>query len=469
MLKEQAKFFNRVAVLFDLLTLLAAMALAYGVRARWGGLQPFHSYIWIVLIASVVWYFLLSRYHLYESLRLRGAYDIITSLFDVHLAGGCILAGLIFLLTARDFSRGLFLAFLGFSWLLMCLERLAVRQGQRYFRSWCCNFRNVVIVGSQEKARVFIDLVANNDDWGFKVLGRVQVAPDDSPAEVSDHQVLGQVQELVEICKTQPVDEVIFFPPSDFVFDVESYLKGVEELGITTRVVLDFYDVSRARKSLELFLDQVPVLTFHCKTLDAQQLFLKRLLDICGALVGLTITLVLLPFIAVAIKRDSPGPILFGQQRVGLGGRRFRCWKFRTMYVDAEARKQELLAKNEMNGAMFKIKDDPRITRVGRFLRRTSLDELPQFWNVLIGEMSLVGTRPPIPEEVSQYENWHRRRIIIKPGITGKWQVSGRNRISDFNEIARLDLDYISNWTLWLDIKILLKTLKVVFVREGSY
>src|SRR6185369_6771664 len=158
----------------------------------------------------------------------------------------------------------------------------------------------------------------------------------------------------------------------------------------------------------------------------------------------------------------------FSQLRMGENGRMFRCWKLRSMYMDAEARKQELMARNEMKGAMFKIADDPRVTKVGEFIRKSSIDELPQFWNVFKGEMSLVGTRPPTPDEVKSYENWHRKRISIKPGITGLWQVSGRNMIQDFDEVVRLDIRYIEEWSLWLDIKILFKTVWVVFARTGA-
>ena len=210
------------------------------------------------------------------------------------------------------------------------------------------------------------------------------------------------------------------------------------------------------------------MLTFYSKSFNAGQLLLKRCLDIVGGLAGLGVIAVLLPFVAAAIRLESPGPVFFGQNRVGENGRIFRCWKFRSMYVDAEARKQELMAQNEMNGAMFKMKDDPRITRTGKFLRNTSIDELPQFWNVLRGEMSLVGTRPPTPDEVKTYENWHRKRICIKPGISGLWQVSGRSKITDFDEIVRLDISYIEQWSLWLDLKILLKTFWVVVAGHGS-
>jgi exopolysaccharide biosynthesis polyprenyl glycosylphosphotransferase len=234
-------------------------------------------------------------------------------------------------------------------------------------------------------------------------------------------------------------------------------------------MVLDFYDMPMYRKEISYFHEDLPILTYHAKAFDAQQLFLKRMLDILGALVGLLLLTVLYPLIAVAIKLDSPGPVFFRQKRVGYNGRLFTCRKFRSMVASAEKQKLALSDRNEMNGALFKIRDDPRVTRVGRFLRRTSLDEFPQFWNVLVGEMSLVGTRPPTRDEVEQYENWHRRRISIKPGLTGLWQVSGRSQIGNFDEIVRLDLKYIDNWSLWLDLKIILKTVYVVFTRVGSY
>ncbi|MDE6054739.1 MAG: sugar transferase [Lachnospiraceae bacterium] len=187
-----------------------------------------------------------------------------------------------------------------------------------------------------------------------------------------------------------------------------------------------------------------------------------------GAVVGLVITAVITPFVALAIKIDSPGPVFFSQMRIGKNGRRFKIWKFRSMYTDAEERKKELEAHNEIKGLMFKMEDDPRITRVGRFIRETSIDETPQFLNILVGDMSLVGTRPPTEDEFEQYNGYYRRRMSITPGLTGLWQVSGRSDIQDFEEIVRLDLEYIDNWSLGLDIKILIMTVFAVLGRKGS-
>jgi len=195
---------------------------------------------------------------------------------------------------------------------------------------------------------------------------------------------------------------------------------------------------------------------------------MKRLLDLVGALVGCVFLGILTVVVGPMIKLESPGPIFFAQKRVGRNGRIFKMYKFRSMYADAEERKKELMAQNEMNGLMFKMENDPRITKVGAFLRKTSLDEFPQFINILKGDMSLVGTRPPTLDEFAQYSPYHKKRLSFRPGLTGMWQVSGRSDITDFEEIVKLDVEYIDNWSFWLDIKILLKTFLEVFTQKGA-
>jgi exopolysaccharide biosynthesis polyprenyl glycosylphosphotransferase len=210
------------------------------------------------------------------------------------------------------------------------------------------------------------------------------------------------------------------------------------------------------------------VVTYTMNRHSVKKLMIKRLFDIIGGIVGLVITGVLCIVLIPAIKMDSPGPVFFSQTRIGKNGRRFKIWKFRSMYQDAEARLKDLLKDNEMNGLMFKMKDDPRVTRVGGFIRRTSLDEFPQFWNVLKGDMSLVGTRPPTAKEFEQYNEHYRRRLQMTPGLTGMWQVSGRSDIEDFDEVVKLDLYYIDHWSLSLDFKILLETVGAVFTHKGA-
>jgi exopolysaccharide biosynthesis polyprenyl glycosylphosphotransferase len=212
----------------------------------------------------------------------------------------------------------------------------------------------------------------------------------------------------------------------------------------------------------------VPFLTIRSTSFNATGLLYKRLLDFVGGIVGALIFFVMYPVVALAIKIDSPGPVIFKQKRVGKHGRVFLLFKFRTMYLDAEERLKELTGKNEMNGYMFKLADDPRITRVGRFLRKTSIDEIPQFLNVLRGEMSLVGTRPPTLDEVEKYQPKHLKRIASKPGMTGLWQVSGRNKINDFERVVDLDCKYLDNWRFSNDLRILVQTVFVVFKRKGA-
>jgi exopolysaccharide biosynthesis polyprenyl glycosylphosphotransferase len=468
MLKRQSKLITRLSKITDQLVVVFAFILAYAYWNTQVSLLDFRYYGWILLLILPVWHLLIGHYQLHASIRRLSTLDIAAKVFNVTAVGGFSLSAALYFIDRDTFSRGLLLSFLLFSFSLLVAEKLLLRHALGLFRRKGYNTRNLLIVGTEEKARRFCELIQDHRDWGLQIIGFVQVIDAPLKSEVCGYPVLDSVDRLLNVCKRHPVDEVVFCLPKDSIVSADDFLADFEELGITVRMVLDFFELRRSGRELGFFHDEIPILTFHTKSLDSTQLFLKRILDVVGALVGLTITALALPFIAWAIKRDDPGPIFFGQVRVGESGRTFTCWKFRSMYVDAEVRKQELMDKNEMKGAIFKIKDDPRIIPVGHFLRRSSLDELPQFWNVLKGEMSLVGTRPPTPAEVEQYENWHRRRISIKPGITGLWQVSGRNAIDDFDEIVRLDLQYIDQWNVWLDVKLLFKTLQVVFLRQGS-
>ncbi|HEY6873535.1 MAG TPA: sugar transferase [Geobacteraceae bacterium] len=468
MLKEQASLFNRLNKLVDLTVMFAAFVLAYDVRSGWGGLDDFDNYLWIMLIVIPVWFFLFNWIGLYTSQRIDKVSHILASLTKMHLIGGVVASSAIYFVEPHGYSRGLFSSFLIFSFVFLAAERILLKAVLGGIRRRGLNSRNILIVGTDQKARDFIELAEQHADWGLRIVGFLQEQDKADVRRIGGYCMLGRIDRLEEVCKTYSVDEVVFCLPRKSVTEVDDFVRDMENMGITVRMVLDVYESRRSRRELSFFHEQLPMLTFYSKPFDAGKLFLKRCLDIAGSAAGLLFTAAVLPFIALAVKIDSKGPLFFGQKRVGENGRTFTCWKIRSMRVDAEERKRELMARNEMDGAMFKIKHDPRITRIGKFLRKTSLDELPQFWNVLKGEMSLVGTRPPTPDEVALYENWQRKRICIKPGITGFWQVSGRNQIRKFDEVVRLDLEYIEKWSLWLDIKILLKTVRVVFVREGS-
>jgi exopolysaccharide biosynthesis polyprenyl glycosylphosphotransferase len=468
MLKEQAKLFTEIAVIADTVVIATAFFAAYQIRSTFGGLDHIGFYTWILFVVLPIWYFLFYHFKLYASLRLRSIPSIIISIIKVHAVGGIVTSSIIYLVEPRGFSRGFFISFIIISSVFVLLEKILLKAFLSYIRRKGYNCRYILIVGCNERAQSLSKIIVKHAKWGLRIVGFLKLSDEDACLSLHGYEILGRLDELVEICKKRTIDEVVFCVPMEALPNVEDYVRDMEEMGVTTRMALDFYELHRSKCELTLFHEQVPMLTFHSRAFDADHLFIKRCLDILGAITGLCMTGLLFPFIALSIKVNSSGPLLFGQKRVRERGRIFTCWKFRSMYVDAEERKKELMHLNEMNGAIFKIKNDPRITKVGNFLRKTSLDELPQFWNVLRGEMSLVGTRPPTPGEVAEYENWHRKRICIKPGITGLWQVSGRNQIQDFDQVARLDIEYIETWSLWLDIKILLKTIWIVFARSGS-
>lgn len=279
--------------------------------------------------------------------------------------------------------------------------------------------------------------------------------------------VMTTEEQMWEYLRISTVDEVLVSSFTSTEGKMRDILLTMVETGLT--VHLDIGDLPLYLPNQTVHhIGEMTVITGAMKMASPIQSFVKRAMDVVGSLVGLLITALVGIIVIPAIKLDSPGPAFFGQERVGKNGRKFRMYKFRSMYVDAEERKKELMAKNKMDGLMFKMDDDPRVTKVGAFIRKTSIDELPQFFNVLIGDMSLVGTRPPTVDEYERYDLLHKRRLSIKPGITGLWQVSGRSAITDFEEVVALDTKYIMDWNIMTDVKILLKTVQVVLKRKGA-
>ena len=280
---------------------------------------------------------------------------------------------------------------------------------------------------------------------------------------------------LIKYLEQNVVDEIIFAGVSDNL-DAKSIIEECEMSGMTVHIVIDELSELVGETAIEKMAG-IPVVSSTIKMVAGSDILIKRIIDIIGSVVGLIITAIAFIFVAPIIFISDPGRVIFSQKRVGKNGRVFKIYKFRSMYKDAEARKKDLLGKNEMQGFMFKMENDPRILGsgkdgtkkgIGHFIRKYSIDELPQFWNVLKGDMSLVGTRPPTLDEWEQYENYHRIRMRIKPGMTGLWQVSGRSDITDFDEVVRLDSEYIRNWSVWEDIKIIFQTFGVVLKKNGA-
>lgn len=322
----------------------------------------------------------------------------------------------------------------------------------------------VLVVAPADQIDETITRIRNNTDLSFQVVGSVSVR---NTRDKNEEEKKAYFREMTEKLTQIPFDEVFINTPGLTQEEVRPLIDGFEEMGVVCRYNLDLPDVGGTTTKVETFADYTTV-TYTRFRSSYKRLLIKRMFDILGGLVGLAITGILTLFIAPAIRLDSPGPVFFAQTRVGKNGRRFKIYKFRSMYQDAEQRKKELERENEVKGLMFKMDNDPRITKVGAFLRKTSLDEFPQFLNVLKGDMSLVGTRPPTEDEFEQYDEHYRRRLSMTPGLTGMWQVSGRSEISDFDEVVRLDLQYIDNWSLTLDFKILLQTVIVVLGHRGA-
>ena len=302
---------------------------------------------------------------------------------------------------------------------------------------------------------------------GLRLIGFVSPDPEnDHPAKLGSYPVF-PLDSLSNILHERVVDEVIFAVNMQELARLEPVIRHCADVGMKTRVELEFLPAAYSRIYLEKFRE-VLLLSLSSAPDSELRLFFKRIFDMVLSGVSLVVLSPLLASIAAMIRITSPGPVLFEQTRCGLGGRRFTLYKFRSMINNAEQLRAELHQLNELDGPVFKISDDPRITPVGRWLRRFSLDELPQLWNILRGEMSFVGPRPAVPEEVEQYQDWQRRRLRMRPGLTCTWVLEGRNHL-DFNRWMQLDLTYIDNWSLWLDVKIFLRTIPIVLSGRGAY
>ncbi len=366
---------------------------------------------------------------------------------------------------AEIYSRQVILVFWGASivveYFSRCLWKIYIRQ--RMIRGE--RFTKLVVVTEERYAKECISDFQHNRYKEFEVTGVVIVDVDQTGEEICGVPVVASADGFLEYVRCNVVDEV--FINGNTRESSEALANELLELGLTVHFNLVRESRLMPNKLVE-HCGKYLVLTTSMKIATNRQVFIKRCMDIVGSLVGLLLTGIAFIVFAPIVKIQSPGPVFYAQTRIGKNGRRFTFYKFRTMVVGADDMKKELMEQNEMDGLMFKMEEDPRIFPIGKFMRKYSIDELPQFWNVLKGDMSLVGTRPPTEDEFEQYELHHRARLGIRPGLTGMWQGSGRSDIKDFEEIVALDTQYISNWSLSMDIRILFRTVWVVLTGKGS-
>jgi exopolysaccharide biosynthesis polyprenyl glycosylphosphotransferase len=398
----------------------------------------------------------------------RGTFDEVKSVLKSNCILALVIATLLFVLQQGVlYSRFFFLSFIVLNIVIMTLIHLYYKQiCMEYFKS-SKHKNKLMVVTSQKYGSRVIQKLKSTVDYNTEIVCLAIIDKDVVGTQINGHIVKANKDTMMEFIRTKAVDEVFMSLPNYPLTELEAMILDFESMGVTVNLSINTFDLNVKEKTVQDF-GVYHVLTFSTKVFDRSSMIMKRGIDIVGAIVGLMITGVAALFVAPAILIESRGPVIFSQVRIGQNGRRFKIYKFRSMNQNAEAMKEELLVANEMDGLMFKMTDDPRITKVGKFIRKTSIDELPQFLNVLKGEMSLVGTRPPTEDEFLKYDPRHKRRLSLKPGLTGLWQVSGRSDIDNFEEVVKLDLKYIDNWSVLEDIRIILKTVYVVVKGKGS-
>jgi len=466
---------STVWVLVDVILINLSFVLAYWVRYRLQLFRavdpafdtPYYVYLPFVFLFTALLIIVYRQHGVYRLRRQVSWIDEIYGIIQGTATGTIITIVLIFLYRPAFYSRIIFIYtgiiavfFLGLSRLIkVLLLRRMRRQG--------IGIRRVLIVGAGEVARTVMRVAVANPEYGFHIVGFL----DDHPAKVETNigrfKALGKVETLVEVVEQNNIDEVIITLPWQYHRRIMTIMNLCERQGVRARIVPDLFQMRISQMHIDEF-GGVPMIGIRETGIGGLGQFIKRSIDVVVASLGLIVLSPLMGLLALAIKLESPGPVLFEQERVGKNGRLFTLYKFRSMVKGADAQKKELLALNEADGPLFKIKNDPRITRIGKLIRRLSIDEFPQLYNVLIGDMSLIGPRPPIPAEVEQYQEWHKRRLEIAPGLTGLSQVSGRSELT-FDETALLDIYYIEHWSPGLDTKIILQTIPRVLFGHGAY
>lgn len=419
-----------------------------------------NNLVLMLLVTLIVWLSIARPMKVYQSRRLTPLTIEITNLIKVHLVTLVITLSGFMLYNPRTTNNRFIFYFIFISFVIMTVARLFYRYILWAIRKSGKNIKYCLVIGNNGAFKKFTSHIQNHPELGIEVIGYLADTP------TNDHsRYFGTYDLLDTVVKEMVVDYFIITLPPNHP-DYLTVMSTLRSMGKT--VALFTEDMASERLTYKtISINGLTLLTIGTQSYEVWAITLKRLLDVVISFIGLVILSPILLIISILIKIDSPGPILFSQPRVGLNGRKFKMHKFRSMVNNAEQLKSDLSHLNEMSGPVFKIRNDPRITRVGSFIRKTSLDELPQFINVLMGDMSLVGPRPPLISEVNLYDPIHRKRLSVKPGITCIWQISGRNDVN-FDEWMKMDAEYVDNWTLWLDLQILAKTIPAVLSKRGA-
>lgn len=468
MLKDHASLWRRLMIFLDICFITASLCVGHFVGCNIDkNICPLFNYLIVFPVYILIWISLLYFFGVYSSFRTRPVFSLMFIIFKSAVLNFIIFAGVVYILKLDFISRKVMI----FSGLLcagvVTVEKIALVNFFRRLRKKGYNFRNILIAGTNKRAQNFIALIEQHSEWGLKIIGLIDDDPALKGCFVRGYKVIGTFKEIPCVLQNNIIDEIVFIVPRSWLDKIEEPLRFCESQGIKIHLAVDHFDLKLAQAK-QTDLHGFPLISFESAPDNLWQLLIKRLFDIFFSAGILIMFSPLLAVISILIKLTSKGPVVFKQERCGLNGRRFFLYKFRTMVEGAEAKLEELRGYNEMQGPVFKMSNDPRLTPIGRFLRKYSLDEMPQFWNVFKGHMSLIGPRPPLPKEVEKYDAWQRRRLSMKPGVSCLWQIKGRNKITDFNEWMKLDLEYIDNWSLVSDFAILVKTVPAVLSGSGA-
>ncbi len=466
MLKEKEKVVNNFLAFIDVIIAWGAINLALYLGTNQYSWLADKDLVIIHMLIFAIWFLLAKQFHLNELYRSRPYSIILFNCIGMSLIGSGFLG-----LTFYIFK----LSFVGLNTLILFgiidvfatfFLKAIIYKGLKKIRTQGINSRTIIIIGD-ESAATFINQINLNKEWGYRIAA-IMGSPQLEKIFGENYPFLkANSVNLNQLIAEKAIDEVIYCYDKPNMDEVESLIFSCSEVGVVFRMYSPFFNMLTKKTYLHYF-STTPMITFSNTPIDYWELLLKRIFDI---IVSLSVIILFAPvFVAIAIliTISSKGPIFFMQKRVGIRGRKFWVYKFRTMVINAEALKHDLMEHNEMDGPVFKISRDPRITAIGLFLRKTSLDELPQFFNVLLGDMSIVGPRPPIPQEVKEYERWQLRRLSMKPGITCLWQIAPSRNTVSFEEWMKMDLQYIDNWSLKMDFVIVLKTVRTMLRADGK-
>lgn len=484
MLREKDKVFRNAMALCDAFIISLSFIFSFFLRLNFRDLYSLDlfpganlivdvsslsisDYLIVLFFVVPIWSAALYLNDMYKSMRTKNIANVLWIVVKAAFFTVIVFGAAVFVFKLKFVSRAFFIMFMAISVSALIAEKIAIFAIAHYIRKKGYNYRRLIVVGTGRRASQFISKVRNHPEWGLKIVGLIDYDEGLNGKEFEGSKVIGTLDDLPNILHDHSIDEVVFIVPRAKLDSIQNSIYVCEIEGVRATIAADLFELKIAR-ARQTDLEGMPLVTFETTVAEEWELFIKRAFDISASVLGIIVLSPIFLLTAILIKLSSPGPIFYVNKRIGLNGRKFVFYKFRSMYKGAHIKLSELMGKNEMKGPIFKIKNDPRITPLGKLMRKLSIDELPQLFNVLIGEMSLVGPRPPIPQEVARYEPWQRRRLSMRPGITCIWQVSGRSTIG-FEEWMKMDLEYIDNWSLWLDVKILLKTIPAVMFGVGAY